>query len=102
MSFEGSEVFFAVLCCLVEKYVISLVLHVVVEPLLCVWDGECVAERNLDAYWWLRAGAQAKEEGPTPCIQREYDNTLGYPGEDGRQSLNLFAICNLLWHSSPL
>ena len=85
MSFEGSMVFFAALYCLVEKSAYSLVLHVVVEPLLREWVDDVVAKE----FWMLIGGCspvlKAKRGRATLCKQREYDSTLGFPGEDGRQ-----------------
>ena len=101
MSFEGSMVFFAALCCLVEKSAFSLVLHVVVEPLLREWDDDVAAKE----FWMLVGGCspvtKAKGGRAALCTQREYDSTLGYPGEDGRQLRQPVCNCNLLWLSLP-
>lgn len=87
MSAEDFVVFFLFsCCCLVERLkVFWTVRHVVVGPLFCATDEECVA----NAIYILSVGGGAPANGSkgraTPWTQRNFDCTMGFPGEDVAQ-----------------
>ena len=90
MSAEGSVVFWGFLCCcLVERSkVFRSVRHVVVGPLFFAMDEECVANAICMLFVGGGAPASGSRGRATPWTQREFDCTMGFPGEDVHHNLN--------------
>ena len=60
----------------------SAVLYVVVGPLLCGWGRESDAKEIFVAFVGGGVPAGAIRGRHTPRKELQFDNTLGYPGED--------------------
>ena len=83
MSFEGLAVLFVLCCFGVERSKESFsTLQVVVGPLLCREGEECVVKVISVALVTGGAVTFAKGGRTTLSKKRNFDSTLGYPGED--------------------
>ena len=89
MFFEGRTVLFFLLQFLVVRSKeILKVCHVrVAGPLTYRWEDECV---SVILVLFVGGGASIfTKEGPTTLVKRrEFDSTLGYPGEDVHANIN--------------
>ena len=84
MSAEDVVVFFAFLLLLVERSKEFLLLcQVVVGPLAWEWEDECVSKVILVLIFGGGAPAFAMGGRTTLRMRKEFDSTMGYPGEDG-------------------
>ena len=84
MSIEGALVFFDLLQFLVERSKeFSFLCQVVVGPLAWEWEDECVL---LILVSISGGGAPVFASGGRTILwkRREFDSTMGFPGEDGR------------------
>ena len=87
MSVEGSVVFFTFLQFLVVRSKeFSFLCHVVAGPLTWVWEDECVSKAILVLIFGGAAPDFVTGGRATLTKSREFDSTMGYPGEDVRRA----------------
>ena len=83
MSVAGSVVFLGFLRFLVARSKEFLILvQVVAGPLIWEWEDECVSKVILVLIFGGAAPDFATGGRATLTRSREFDNTMGYPGED--------------------
>ena len=69
--------------CEVEiSWALSGVLHAVAGSLGCNWEGELAAKEILVRSIGGGAPAEKKRGRAVPSQKKNFDNTMGYPGED--------------------
>ena len=64
---------------------LSVMYYVVVGPLVHYREGECVAKANFGIFFGGRASERVSSGWATPWKKRNFDCTMGYPGEDVAQ-----------------
>ena len=62
--------------------IFSAVFYVVAGPLVRGWERECVAKAFFVVFVGGGAPESTKRGRTTPAKKREFDSTMGFPGED--------------------
>ena len=83
MSFAHLVAFLMSFRCEVEiSWALSGVLHAVAGSLGCNWEGELAAKEILVRSIGGGAPAEKKRGRAVPSQKKNFDSTMGYPGED--------------------